>query len=311
MIDHTNQCAKLEPTADPTLPYPYRSSRRHYEVDEHGGMATIVIHQPVPQSSPTPPPPMHPLSLNTSHPDSAPIPNKHIPFCPPGPAPGARQQNPVTPPDSPPSKNSRIQTSSLLRSTNTYTKVFDTPPVYSIDASALAAAADELATQLLPDPEQIFPWCHGLHPENQLQLAFFMARRKTQRSTPKCLRGTTIVKAGGDLTRSRLKGAISSEEILNIGKGRDASFLEVDPRQGFSVRNFQIQATKMAVVSDIVVYGDEKVTQEEVYDIAKKFAIAQNTWRVKSGNIDHDDAPLFNTFIVSSESLHMACQEIR
>ncbi len=110
------------------------------------------------------------------------------------------------------------------------------------------------------------------------------------------------MKAGGDLNHSRLKGAISPEEVLDLNKGRDATFLEVDPKEGFSVRNFQIQATKMALVSDIVVYGDARTSTKEISDLAKKFAIAQSTWRVEGGYVGDEDAPVFSTFTMSSES---------
>lgn len=91
------------------------------------------------------------------------------------------------------------------------------------------------------------------------------------------------------------------DEIVDLKNGKDASFLEVDPRDGFSVRNFQIQATKMATVSDIVLYADAEIKAEVVHDLAKKVAIAQSTWRVKNGNAD-EHVPIFNTFIMSSKS---------
>lgn len=262
-------------------------------------MSTLVIQQPVVRQSPTPPPQgLTSLSPDTSRPNSAPIPNKHIPYCSPGPAPRS-QQTPVTPPDSPPSKNSSLQTFSLLHPANPYLRIKDNPPIHSIDAFTLAAATDELAAQLLPEPKHVFPWLHGLHAENQVQLAFFIARRKALRNTPKCFRGITIIKTGGDLTKSRLKGAISSDEILSLDNEQDASFLDVDPREGFSVRNFQIQATKMALVSDVVVYGDSLVDPDEVYSLATKVSIAQDTWRVKNGYGADDQAPTFNTFCLS------------
>jgi len=265
-------------------------------------MAAVAIHQPVPRQSPTPPPHPHTLSLNISRPGSAPIPNKHIPFCPTGPSPSSQLASLATPPDSPPSKNSALQTFSLLHPADTYAKVNDSPPLYTIDVFTLNAALNDIATQAYPDPKHGFPWLHGLHPENQVQLAFFITRRKAQLKTPKCFRGITIVKVGGDLNHSRLKGAISPEEVLDLNKGRDATFLEVDPKEGFSVRNFQIQATKMALVSDIVVYGDARTSTKEISDLAKKFDIAQSTWRVEGGYVGDEDAPVFSTFIMSSES---------
>ena len=259
-------------------------------------MSTALVDQPIPRTSLTPPN-SPPLDLNTIRPSSAPIPNKHLPFCPPGPIPGVTQT--PTPPASPPTKHTGLQSHSLLHPADKYLKVSNTPPIHSIDASALAAAIDELAAQPSPDPKLVFPWLHGLHAENQVQLAFFIARRKALRSTPKCLRGITIVKVGDDLSKSKLKGAVHSNEILDSGIGSDASFLDVDPKDGFSVRNFQIQVTKMATVSDIVIYADDEAEYDDVHSLAEKFAFAQDALRAKSSNGD-TDAPIFNTFILSS-----------
>ena len=263
-------------------------------------MSITTIHQPIARIALTPPPHAPALTLDTSRPGSTPIPNKHLPFCPPGPAPRASEQIPATPPASPPSKHTGLQTFSLLHPADTYAEEIASPPVYSIDAFTLTAAINEIASQSFPDPQCAFPWLHGLHPENQVQLSFFNSRRKCLRNTPKCFRGITIVKAGGDLSRSRLKGAVSPEEVLDLGNSNDATFLEVDPREGFSVRNFQIQATKLAMVSDIVVYADDEYDDDDsVHDLATKFAIAQSTCRSRSSYCD-EDAPIFNTFIVSS-----------
>ena len=263
-------------------------------------MSTLVLHQPASRTTLTPPPQQPELSIHTVRPGSAPIPNKHLSFCPPGPAPGSLQQAPATPPASPLSKNASLQILSILHPAEKHPKILDRPTIYSIDAITLAAAANELATQLFPDPKFVFPWLHGLHSENQVQLAFFIARRRALRNTPKCFRGITIVKVGGDLTKSRLKGAVSADEVLNLDCETDATFLDVDPRDGFSVRNFQIQVTKMATVSDIVIYGDNTATKPQIQGLAEKFAIAQNTWRIKSGNGDVD-APMYHTFIVTSK----------
>ena len=106
-----------------------------------------------------------------------------------------------------------------------------------------------MATQPLPHPEQVFPWMHGLHAENQIQLAFFASRRKSVRKVPRCLRGLSIVKTGGNLQTSKLKGAIAPDELLAPAPRDSPTFIECDPKDGFSVRNFQIQACKLAMVS--------------------------------------------------------------
>jgi dual specificity MAP kinase phosphatase len=125
------------------------------------------------------------------------------------------------------------------------------------------------------------------------------------RRTPRCWRGLTIVKVGGDLTTSRLKGAVSPDAILAPS---GLEFLAVDPREGFSVRNFQIQTAKLAPLSDIVVYGEDGVTADQILDVASRITAAQHHWRVK-----HDSEqvmPSYNTFVVSCQfSTHSMKQQ--
>ncbi|KAK5145607.1 hypothetical protein LTR04_001258 [Oleoguttula sp. CCFEE 6159] len=259
-------------------------------------MATVFARpSPLPGRISMPPP--H-LSINTSDRGTpAAIPNKYLPICSPGPKPNSGLD---TPPASPPSPSTIIETTSITYPPDVYEKISDTPPVYSIDADTLVDALDHIATQPLPEARQVFPWLHGLHAENHIQLTFFVARRKTLRRTPKCIRGITLVKVGGDLSVSKLKGAIAPEEILlTQAKSEDmASFLEIDPREGFSVRNFQIQTCKLATISDVVVYGDDQTPREEVANLAKRISRAQEAWREKCDNAGNGPQ-LFNTFVVS------------
>ena len=273
-------------------------------------MAAIVAPPTLPAERAVTPPPSHlvsvghpPRSVNTSQRGApAPVPNKHIPFCSPGPRPSSRSQHQLeTPPASPPSPTQLIETSSITHPPHGFNEIFQEPPVYAITADKLSHALDHLASQPLPVPSQVFPWMHGLHAENQLQLAFFIARKRSLRRTPKCIRGLTIIKAGGDLSHSKLKGAISPDEILQCAtskteRRRDHSpaFLDADPRDGFSVRNFQIQACKMATVSDIVVYGDDQTPRQEVVNLAKRIAKAQTSWQKKM----EVGSRLFNTFVL-------------
>lgn len=103
-----------------------------------------------------------------------------------------------------------------------------------------------------------------------------------------------VVKADGDLSNKRLKGAIAPQEILVKGKGE---FKEVDPRDGFSVRNFQIQAAKIAPLCDIVVYGED---EQECKKVATACAQAQRGFRELNEKLGHE-IPLYNTFIWKSE----------
>lgn len=256
-------------------------------------MATIAIPRPIPphrSASDFNTPITPPLSLEHHGPAErrAPIPNKHIPVCPPGPA------QPDTPPQSPKTPDDYCQKSILYPPHGFRRRESGNSTLYEIDAANIADALDFSSRQPLPDPANVFPWLHGLHPKNQLQQAFFNARSRTQRNPPTCLRGITIVKADGDLSRSRIKGAIAPNEILNATS--PPRFIEADPREGFSVRNFHIQPAKVALMSDIIVYGDER---EQVRKVAWNIAAAQLKWREIQE--EHGvDAVEFNTFICTS-----------
>jgi dual specificity MAP kinase phosphatase len=262
-------------------------------------MATIVARAPpLPARTSTPPP--H-LTLNTSSRGTpTAVPNKHLPICSPGPRPAHGLE---TPPASPPSIRSVLKHTSVLNPPDRFRKIADDSPAYSIAAATLAEALKEYASQPLPDPKLVFPWLHGLHAENQMQLGFFVARRKALRKIPTCLRGIAVVKAGGDLGTAKLKGAIAPEELImpRTDPKAPASFLEIDPKDGFSVRNFQIQACKMATVSDIVVYGDDSTPREEVVGLANTIAQAQKTWKERQA-ISGCETNKVHTFVVSGRS---------
>lgn len=102
------------------------------------------------------------------------------------------------------------------------------------------------------------------------------------------------MKADGDLAVSRLKGAITPHEFLQFGQSVD--FVEADPKEGFSVRNFHIQAAKAAMTSDIIVYGDNDIVVRRLgWDIAA----AQRRWHDNQENQGHI-LPEYNTFVCVS-----------
>lgn len=103
-----------------------------------------------------------------------------------------------------------------------------------------------------------------------------------------------IVKAGKDLRKSVLRGAVSPKEIMSSSGKR---FTQADPATGFSVRNFGIQTAKLAVVSDIVVYGDDDTPEDEVLQLACRLSDAQDCWAHQE-NRDSENRR-FNTFILS------------
>lgn len=73
-------------------------------------------------------------------------------------------------------------------------------------------------------------------------------------------------------------------------------FHEIDPKDGFSVRNFQIQAGKLAMLSDIIVYGEDEV---QMCRLAKNIAAAQQSWRVQHAK-DAQQIARYNTFVCAS-----------
>ncbi|KAL4968781.1 tyrosine/serine/threonine protein phosphatase PPS1 [Aspergillus stella-maris] len=251
-------------------------------------MATVVVQAQQPLRHTTPPPGSKTpaLSLNRT---SSPVPNKHIPVCPTGPSPiPSRTSSPA------PKEDASLPASSPLHPPDAFPKISDSPPLYSIEIEILEAAVKHCSSQPLPDPNLMFPWLHGLHPENQLQVGFFTNRRRSLRRTPKCWRGLTIVKVGGDMSSSRLKGAVTPDAILAPS---GLEFLAVDPREGFSVRNFQIQTAKVAPLSDVIVYGEDGATAKQLLEVASRITAAQHHWRYKH---DHDQTlPSYNTFVVS------------
>jgi dual specificity MAP kinase phosphatase len=254
-------------------------------------MTTIVLPRPIPTGHTRSTTPTLVLeNINTPPTDYRS--GRNLPIFPPIELP---TEKPDSPPQSPPSKEREPEFCSLLYPPNQYkSRSLRGSKVYEIDATGVAAALDHIARQPLPDPSLVFPWFHGLHPCNHIQQAFFIARRRNLRKTPKCWRGVTIVKAGGDLSCSRLKGALAPEEFL-VQDEEGTMFREIDPKEGFSVRNFQIQAAKSAMISDIIVYGE----RYEAEKLARDIAVAQEGWR-DAHKDKGDDIPYYNTFICTS-----------
>ncbi|KAJ5587317.1 uncharacterized protein N7459_003082 [Penicillium hispanicum] len=256
-------------------------------------MATVVVQQQHTLRHPTPPPSVAPaLTVNRR---SSPVPNKHLPVCPTGPSPSESAQ-----PESPVPLTTIDQPSSLLYPPDAFVRISrpPSPTVYAIDAETLSTALDHQGSQALPDPSQMFPWLHGLHPDNHLQLGFFSCRKRAQRKPPKCWRGITVVKLGGDLSKARIKGAVCANEVISPS----SRFLVADPPEGFSVRNFQIQTAKLAALSDIVVYAEDGASKSELFALAEDFAMAQQAWRLKHDPLQ--ERPAYNTFILTSTFAH-------
>jgi len=137
-----------------------------------------------------------------------------------------------------------------------------------------------------------------LHPNNQTQLHFFGVKKKTLKKVPKSLRGITIIKAGGDLSRSRIKGAVAPDEVLSLCDDTGKAFVDCDPQEGFSVRNFHIQAAKLACVSDIVIYADDRTDHRIIRSVAERAAIVQRNWKKELEKAGHVPET-YHTFVLT------------
>lgn len=257
-------------------------------------MATITLSRPLPPhkaSSTIATPIAQPISLEGLNTSTAPVPNKHIPACPTGPAKPADVDAPVPSPKA----QAKASQRSLLYPPDNYHRIDNgSLSIYELGAADVASAVDFASHQPLPPPPLVFPWLHGLHPHNHIQQAYFTARRRAFRKLPSCLRAVTLVKADGDIDVSRLKGAIGPEEILQPGS--EANFVDPDPREGFSIRNFHIQPAKISLLSDIIVYGEDEAL---AHNVAWDIAAARHRWH-ESQLASGSSVPVYNTFVCTS-----------
>ncbi|KAL7898353.1 hypothetical protein HDV63DRAFT_346610 [Trichoderma sp. SZMC 28014] len=194
-----------------------------------------------------------------------------------------------------PSPAPELRQASLLCSPDRHVPVdSEDASLYEIDAASVAEALHYASQQQLPPPSEVFPWLHGLHPENQTQRTYFDGHQCLTGNTPSCLRTITLVKADGDLSVARLKGAIAPGEFMR--PGATPEFIDADPLSGLSVRNFHIQPAKVAATSDIIIYG---LDTEETRKVAWKIAVAQRRWREKQ-LAEAKNLPTYNTFVCTS-----------
>ncbi|OLL25931.1 Dual specificity protein phosphatase PPS1 [Neolecta irregularis DAH-3] len=187
---------------------------------------------------------------------------------------------PVTPPASPP----LLLKKTVLHPPDRHPLLQASPAVRGVSASVLANAYIQSLQEPLPESNTVFPWLHGLHPHNLLQLQFLTAIN-TDMLNPPPVRGLTVIHVDGP---GRLIMSFNPDDILQ--KDQDL-FLDVDPVKGVGLRNFNIQHVKWATVSDIVVYGRSK---NAVMAVAARLSAAQAQWKN-----DHNSALTYSTFVVT------------
>ncbi|KAK9343335.1 hypothetical protein V1522DRAFT_236349 [Lipomyces starkeyi] len=181
---------------------------------------------------------------------------------------------------------------SLLNPAGQYPAISTSPPVRGLRASQLADALSYAAHQPLPHAQHVFPWLHGLHPENELQLTFLDPSLSHVRGCPSTFRNITLVKLGS-LGSCKLRGTVSHKEFLpDVSSGQEG-FLNLDPVRGVGLRNFDIQVAKIATLSDIVVYSKKGQPTDGLLGLAKRISQAQLYHRSITPG-----CPEFNTFIV-------------
>ncbi|PHH76940.1 hypothetical protein CDD83_4191 [Cordyceps sp. RAO-2017] len=262
-------------------------------------MATIALPRPIPSHSAasdiatsiTPPYPLEEAGPSSTSSSTCPVPppDNHVATSPASSFPTANH----TPPSL--TDGDEAKQSSLLYPPVAYARLDDGPlSIYEINADQVVQALDFAARQPLPPSSLVFPWLHGLHPSNQVQRTFFVGRQRITRRTPSCLRGISLVKANGDLSVGRLKGAIAPDEFLR----RDSypEFIDADPIDGFSVRNFQIQTAKAALTSDLIIYGDNQTeVRRTAWDVAAAQAQSREQHAARGNAL-----PYYNTFVCTS-----------
>ena len=159
-------------------------------------------------------------------------------------------------------------------------------PIYAISAAELNDLYTATLSQTMPDADLLFPWLHGLNPQNRDQCAFFdqgsqqpnHQKRPPLSTTTSCptlhhripYRSLTIVQTSSRPSAPLyLKGAVPFGSVV----GR-LGFLNLDPPTGICLRNFHIQAAKCATLGDFVVYADDNALATSM-EIAQTISAAQ------------------------------------
>lgn len=103
-----------------------------------------------------------------------------------------------------------------------------------------------------------------------------------------------------DFEEEPFETACSTNEPLNPSYFLP-QFIDPDPPDGISLRNFQIQVAKWATISDIVLYVSDESERENLFEFAHLISLAQLAYRK-----DHPHIPKYLTCIVQDEIHHIA-----
>lgn len=136
------------------------------------------------------------------------------------------------------------------------------PAIYGITAEQYASIYRLYISTPLPNGI-LFPWLHGVDGTSFQQNLFFGVRR----CLPPRYRGLMLVHADETCPYSaRLIHAVLPSEIITA----ENEFINLaEKEQSVNLRNFRIQVSRFATISDIVVYG------HGAEQVARRIAIAQ------------------------------------
>ncbi|KAI5301410.1 tyrosine/serine/threonine protein phosphatase pps1, partial [Ascosphaera atra] len=159
-----------------------------------------------------------------------------------------------------------------------FTQMIRGPIVYRIDADQLAAALRTLAKTPLKPTNEMFPWLHAAcpvysrHVRKEVDL-------ENYHPVPQGLRSILLVKAGKDYNRSKLKGSVAPEEIVEEDQN-GCKFRSIGETNEGRQRRFKAQLQKFARVSDIVVYADDDLRKIMKEIVALKINECQRIYRL-------------------------------
>ncbi|CAG8738161.1 5879_t:CDS:2, partial [Acaulospora morrowiae] len=162
--------------------------------------------------------------------------------------------------------------------------VCENPPIRALTASQYYLIHEAYYSTPLPN-NILFPWLHGVDGTNLQQNKFFDIH---ECSVPEH-RGVTVVQAEEGTLKCQLVGSVYPSDILGQNCTEDGQtvrgFLKVSDGEGINLRNFKIQVAKYATLSDIIVYGEDGGLSENVLEIAKQAAWAQQIFRKDKPNL--------------------------
>lgn len=242
-----------------------------------------------------------------------------------------------------------LRKSALLDSAN-WSILAHSPPVIGIETQTLVDAIDFHYSTPLPSVEKMFPWLHGLHPNNVNQRTFLHPNRRvnkefttefipnnssfpvsqgpgsslplpSHKDVPADVRGLIIVKVnrreraasapvqyngfghamqGETLSEPKHSGSIIGtiylEDILEGDAEKDEfadKFKFLDAPEGISLRKFQIQVAKWAVISDIVLYDSADGLTPRLLRLAEAVSGAQRRFAAENDKLNQ----VYRTFV--------------